>query len=102
MYVRQRITVAFVPMIIILVIFVGMLCFTNAKESLLTSYNTRLEAIAKLKADKIEDFFKELVVDTAIAQQYYTVKTYLPLISRLFPDKKILSILWPRRGWMRG
>ena len=80
MYIRQRLSVMFLTILIIPIIFVGMLCFTNAKDALIASHTAKLEAIADLKVDKIETFFKEVKIDTAIAQQYYTVKTYLPAL----------------------
>jgi PAS domain S-box-containing protein len=46
-----------------------------------------LENIADLKVDKIEDLFKERKGDIKIAQDYYNIKTNLPIVSQLADDR---------------
>jgi PAS domain S-box-containing protein len=77
---RRRLIILFLSIAIIPILFIGLLDFSNAKDELLKAKTERLEVIADLKVDKIKTFFEDATVDTALAQQYYTVKTYLPVL----------------------
>lgn len=59
----------------------------TAKETTKNNQITMLEHIADLKVDKIESFFNERKGDIKVAQDYFNVKTNLPIVTRFASDR---------------
>jgi len=66
---------------------VGFLSFSNARNSLQNAKLNALESIADLKTQKIELFFQERMNNMKEAQDYFNIKTNLPIVSRLAGDR---------------
>ena len=83
MSIRVRLTIMFLVFVLIPSLFVGVLTFTNYKNSLETLRLSALQDIAAFKADKIEIYFAGLKANIEIAQGYYNIKKNLPVLNRL-------------------
>ncbi len=64
----------------------GLMIFSNARSSLMTVRIAQLNNIADLKKDKIETFLHERESDIRAAQNFYIIKTNLPLLNRRLHD----------------
>ncbi|MGR3177464.1 MAG: methyl-accepting chemotaxis protein [Candidatus Anammoxibacter sp.] len=74
--------VSFIPIAI-----VGYLSFSKGKTAISNARMAGLESIADLKVDKIESFFQELKGDISIAQDYFNIKTNLPVVTQYAYDR---------------
>ncbi len=79
--IRARLIIFFLLVSLIPIAVVGYLSFNRAKKAMIDTRIDELENIAELKTDKIEMFFRDRTNDIAIAQEYDSVKRYLPLLS---------------------
>lgn len=87
MYIKPKLTIIFLLMTAVPVIFVGILSFTNAREYLLRSRAEELNVVADLKVDKIETFFDTLKKDMSVTENYYNIKTNLPVVTKFFDNR---------------
>ena len=71
-------TIALIPLL-----FVSPLTFTRYKNSLETTHLSNLQDVAAFKANKIETYFAGLKTNIVLAQGYYNIKKYLPILTRL-------------------
>jgi signal transduction histidine kinase len=81
--IRSRLTILFLAIASIPLLFVSALTFTHYKNSLETARIANLENIAASKADKIESYFAGLKNNIEVAQGYYNIKKNLPILVRL-------------------
>ncbi len=86
--IRIKLTIIFIAIAFIPVLFVSVLTFTNYKNSLEAARLENLQEIAAFKADKIETYFAGLKADIELAQGYYNIKTNLPVLNSLANDPK--------------
>ncbi len=63
------------------------LSFINAQNALKQAAIVKLETVAGLKEDKFETFFDELRKDLMVAQDYFNVKTNLPIVNQFYRNK---------------
>jgi PAS domain S-box-containing protein len=72
-------------------LFVSALTYTNYKNSLETNRLSNLQDIAAFKADKIETYFAGLETNIKVAQEFYSIKENLPILSRFAsePDNPV-------------
>lgn len=87
MHIKRKLAIVFISMVVIPVLFVGRLSFINSRDSLLKNLTEHLDVIASLKVDKIETFFNELKRDISITQDYYNIKTSLPIVTKFFDNR---------------
>ncbi|MFH1698900.1 MAG: PAS domain S-box protein [Candidatus Omnitrophota bacterium] len=87
MHIKPKLLIAFFSIAIIPVLFVGRLSFVNFRDALLELAEEHVEAVASLKVDKIEIFFNGLKRDIAIAQDYYNIKTSLPVVTAFYDNR---------------
>ncbi len=85
--IRTKFTLTFTLLITVSIIIVSYIGFHIAEESLKSTYIVELESIADLKVDKIETFFYERKADIRTAQDYYNIKTNLPIITQFANDR---------------
>lgn len=87
MKIRTKISSIFILVITSFILIISYTGYRVSRESLKDNRIAALENIADLKVDKIEDFFKERKGDIKIAQDYYNIKTNLPIVSQLADDR---------------
>lgn len=69
--------------VVLSTILIANFSFSYSKKSLEQNKLEALESIAKLKAGNIENFFANLKTNIIVSQDFYNVKTNLPLLCRL-------------------
>lgn len=79
---KQRLIVSFLLVSLIPIAIVLLLSFYRDKNVLINTRIGGLESIASLKAAKIAMFFDERRDDISVAQNYYNIKTNLPVLSK--------------------
>lgn len=84
--IRTKIITGFFLIAVIPVIVLGILSFRAAEQIIIDEKLNSLEAIADFKQGEIEVFFKSLERNIRASQDYYNVKTNLPIISENFKD----------------
>lgn len=87
MPIRRKLIILFLSIAIIPILFIGLLNFSNTKNELLTARTERLEVIADLKVDKIKTFFDDLKGDMQAVQDYFNIKTNLPIVTEYSRDR---------------
>ncbi len=87
MYIKNRILVTFLSLAIISVLSVATLVFFSAKGVFVRTSTRQLETVADLKVHTIQTFFENLRDNIAIAQDYYNIKTNLPLVTKFSQDR---------------
>ena len=83
MSIKLRLTIMFLVIASIPLLFVSVLTFTQYKNSLETARLSNLQDIAAFKADKIETYFNGLMANITVAQGYYNIKKNLSVLTRL-------------------
>ncbi|MEK6764925.1 MAG: HAMP domain-containing protein, partial [Planctomycetota bacterium] len=87
MKIHTKISSIFILLITSFILIISYTWYRVSKESLDSACLTKLENIADLKVEKIENFFKERKGDIKTAQDYYNIKTNLPIVSQLADDR---------------
>jgi hypothetical protein len=87
MKIGNKITLVLLMMTTLAVTAVGGVSYWLARDSLHDSVIAGLEATADLKATGIETLFRRLREDVQITQDYYNVKTNLPVVVRHANDR---------------
>lgn len=85
MSLRVKLTIIFLAFVSIPLVFVNLITFTNYEKSLETSRLTQLQDLARFKTQRIEAYFSQLKTDIEMAQSFYNIRKYLPVLIR-FPD----------------
>lgn len=80
MYIRQKLFISFLAVVIIPILFLSYLFFENSSEALKREELKKLESIADLKVKRIESIFDALKQDIAISQGFYNIKLNLPIL----------------------
>lgn len=79
---KAKLILTFLLVSIIPVAIIGYLSFNRSKKALVETRITSLESIAGIKVQKIEAFFEERKDNILVAQDYFNVKTNLPIVSK--------------------
>ncbi len=87
MHIKNKILVTFLTITIISILSVTILSFFSARDALLRTSTKQLETLASLKANTIQTFFDLLSDDVSIAQDYYNIKTNLPIMIEFSKDR---------------
>ena len=82
MSIRLKLTILFLAFVLIPSLLVGILTFTNYRNSLETIRLSNLQDIAAIKTDRIEAYFSGLKTNIEVAQGYYNIKKNLPVLTR--------------------
>ncbi|MFQ6136927.1 MAG: ATP-binding protein [Candidatus Hydrothermarchaeales archaeon] len=85
--IRSKILVLFLVTTLSSIAVVGYLSYRNARNALQDELSNELSAVALLKEREIEDFFDNRKKDIRAAQEFYNVKTYLPILTKYKKDK---------------
>jgi len=83
MTIKRKLILSFLSIAIIPMLVVELLSVYQAQNALETALIAELEVVADLKIQKIEAFFIERKGDIKVAQQYFNIKTSLPILNRL-------------------
>lgn len=83
MSIRSKLTIIFLAIALIPLLFVSALTFNNYKDSLKANRLLRLQDLAAFRADKIETHFTGLKTCIEILQNVYVIKKNLPVLARL-------------------
>lgn len=85
--IRTKLLVIVTLLSIIMVLTISYVGIHTAKKSTIDSQVTMLKNIAILKADKIESFFDERRGDIKTVQNYFNVRTNLPILTQFATDR---------------
>ena len=77
----------FLLVVLIPTLAAGYLSFVKAQNVLKQAAVVKLEAVGGLKEDKLETFFDELKKDLMVTQDYFNVKTNLPVVNQFYRDR---------------
>ncbi|MBI5299444.1 MAG: HAMP domain-containing protein [Deltaproteobacteria bacterium] len=84
---RTKLFIAFFLLAILPMFIVGTWMASTAKKKLEQIQFLHLESISDTKVTKIEEFFNELKRELRVAQDYYSIKKNLPVLTRFKQDK---------------
>ena len=87
MHIKNKILITFLTVAIISVLAVAMTGFFSARGSLLRTNIRQLETLRDLKSNAILTFFDGLEDNISIAQDYYNIKTNLPILNKFSKDR---------------
>jgi hypothetical protein len=87
MSIRSKLILTFLVLATAPMITMEVLGFFSARESLEEAHIAGLESTADLKAAQIESFLNGLRADMRIAQDYFNIRTNLPIVSRFVDDR---------------
>ncbi|WP_051938350.1 response regulator [Ghiorsea bivora] len=88
MQIKQKLMIILLCMALLPMLFISTVFFHEAESLLKSNRIAALESIADLKVRAIERFMQDLQRDAAIAQDYYNIKTNLPLLIRFAHDQQ--------------
>lgn len=87
MKIGLKLTIVFLAFVIIPTIFIGVLSYSQARNSLESAAQEKINVVADLKVEKIELFFKERKGDISTAQKFYNIKTNLPIVTKFASNR---------------
>jgi len=82
MKIKQKLVMLFLIFLIVPSAIISILIFTNLENVLVSARRDEINVIADLKKDKIEHYFTDLKGSVRIAQDYYNIKTNLPIVTK--------------------
>ncbi|MGD0078673.1 MAG: PAS domain S-box protein [Sedimentisphaerales bacterium] len=97
MSIRLKLTIMFLAIAMIPLLFVSALTFTNYKKSLEANRLAQLRDLAIFRADRIEAYFAGLKGHIEIAQGFYNIKRNLPILIRLADEPNNPEFLAARK-----
>jgi len=83
MSIRTKLTIMFLAIALIPLLFVSDLTYTNYKKSLEANRLSQLQDLTIFRADTIETYFAGLKSHIEVAQGFYNIKKTFPLLTRL-------------------
>ncbi|MBF0522568.1 MAG: HAMP domain-containing protein [Candidatus Omnitrophica bacterium] len=86
MSIRLKLTITFLALTLIPLLFVSVIAFNNYKNYLEADHIADLRNILMFKSDKIETYFSGLKSDIEIAQSFFNIKQNLPILSQYAND----------------
>ena len=87
MNIKNKILVTFLSLAAVSVISVAVMEFFSARNTLLHIFAGQLETLTDIKANTIQTFFDALEDNISIAQDYYNIKTNLPIVNKFSEDR---------------
>ena len=85
--IRSKLLLAFLSFTLIPVLLIGMMSFFTGVDALKKAQMTALEAVAEMKKDKLETFFRERIRNIQAAQEDFNIKTHFPILNRFAQDR---------------
>jgi signal transduction histidine kinase/DNA-binding response OmpR family regulator/HAMP domain-containing protein len=98
MNIKQKLIITFLSLSLIPLFVISGLFLNQAETSLKENRIAQLDSIANLKAAAIEAFMDEIKKDAAIAQDYFNIKSNLPLVTRFADDRKNPAYIRARKN----
>ncbi len=98
MSIRIKLALIFLAIAIIPILIIGFISFSVARNALIDARLAALENIADIKVDKIESFFFERRGDIRTAQDYYNIKTNLPIVTQFANDRTNPAYITAKRA----
>jgi len=88
MRIGQKITASLIITAILAVGTIGLISYFNTKAGIEGIEINSLKSTARLKADIIEGFFSDATTSIKVAQDFFNIKTNLPIVAQFFdsPD----------------
>jgi len=86
MSIRRKLTIMFLAMALLPLLFVSDLTYINYKKSLEANRLSQLQDLTIFRADRIESYFSGIKSHIEIAQGFYNIKKNLPILTRLADD----------------
>lgn len=86
--IRKKLLIIFLTFIIIPMVYVTFLIFEYAENSLKEAELSKLNAIADLKVDKINQYFNDLKTNVFILQDFWNIKKNMPVIIKYIDSPK--------------
>jgi PAS domain S-box-containing protein len=80
MSIRLKLTIIILALASIPLLFVSVISFSNYENSLESARLSQLENLADFKADRIDAYFAGLRTEIEMAQSFYIIRKYLPLL----------------------
>jgi len=87
MSIKTKLVIAFLVITIIPILAIGFIGSSVARKTLMETNLAALENIADTKVERIESFFLERKKDITIVQDYYNIKTNLPIVDQFAGDR---------------
>jgi len=87
---RNKLVIVFLSISLIPMLLVGMFTYFSIKNTTQSQKIDQLETIAGLKADKVGVFYDKLHTFVEVSQDYYNVKTHLPVVSKNIENRDSL------------
>lgn len=87
MTIKQKLITSFLVITCIPIVLIAYLSFSDSKDALQSARIAGLKSVADLKTAALEDFFANLKEDVSIAQDYYNIKTNLPIVAKYASDR---------------
>lgn len=78
MSIRSKLTIMFLAVALIPLLFVSAITFNKYKKSLEATRLAQLEDLANFKAQRIETYFSGLRANIEMAQDFYNIKKTCP------------------------
>ncbi len=87
MSIRAKLILVFLVITTIPILVIGFIGSYIARKTLMDTRIAALESIADIKVDRIEAFFLRKKNDIKIVQDYYNIKTNLPIVDQFADDR---------------
>ncbi len=87
MSIRVKLILMFLTITTIPILVIGFIGSFVARKTLMETRIAALESIADIKVDRIEAFFLRIKNDIKIVQDYYNIKTNLPIVDQFADDR---------------
>ena len=87
MTIRFKLMLAFLAFAAVPIIAIGVIISSNAKDSLEEARISGLESTADLKVAKIDDFLEGLERDIRASQDFFNLRTNLPIVTEFADDR---------------
>ena len=86
MSIRLKLTIMFLAIATMPLLFVSALTFTNYENSIEANRFSQLQDLTIFRADSIDAYFAGLKAHIEISQGFYNIKKNLPVLTRLADD----------------
>ena len=88
MKIKTKIVVGAIFIAVLSVTIFGVMSLTKGVGALEDAYFKKVGVIADLKVDKIESYFFERKADMKVVQDYFNIKTNLPIVAEFANDRE--------------
>jgi len=86
--IATKISIGFLVVSLVPILIISTVSFQSSERLIVKNEIDYLESVADFKVQRIDNFFENLQRDLLTAQDYYNVKTNLPIVSQYLNDKE--------------